>query len=102
MDVRTKVTAITLGAICSIALVGGSVFAMGNNGAKSGVKAPTVSTKGDGKSYSREELAKKLGLTLEEFDKQVQANEFPITGSSKISGRVENGVHTLIDSTKEK
>lgn len=55
-------------------------------------KEPTVSNNGDGESYSREELAKKIGMTPEEFDKQVKTYEFPLTGSTQISGKVENGV----------
>ncbi|HHW31370.1 MAG TPA: hypothetical protein GXX20_06810 [Clostridiaceae bacterium] len=100
MKGKKKITVLILGSICSIALVGGSAFAMENKWLKDG-KEPTVFAKGDGESYSREELADKLRMTLEEIDGQVRTYEFPLTNSTRISGRVENGIHTAISKEKE-
>jgi len=93
MKGKKKTTTLILGAICTMSLIGRSVFAMENRWIRDD-KEPTVSTKGDGESYSREELAEKLGMTLDEFDKEVKTHEFSLTDSSSLSGKVENDVLT--------
>lgn len=104
MKGKKKTTVLILGAFCSIALLGGSVFAMENKWLKDG-KEPIVSANGEGEPYSREESADrlritleadKIGMTLEEFERWVKTYEFPLTDSAKISGKVENGVHPEI------
>ena len=99
MKGKRKMLVFILGAICSIALIGGSVLAMESGWLKDS-KEPTVSANGDGESYNREELADKLGMTLEEFDKQLKTYEAPLQNTTRISGKVENGVHIVINQEK--
>ena len=101
MKGKKKFLGMALGAICSMTLIGGSAYAMEYSGADSTIKEPTVSTTGDGESYTREELAEKLGITPEELDAKVVRYEFKLTEeATKISGRVENGVHISQEVTK--
>jgi len=43
-----------------------------------GLTKPVFSTKGDGETYTTEELAKKLGITVEELENRIQVVEIPL------------------------
>jgi hypothetical protein len=47
--------------------------------AEAGLEKPSGSTQGDGESYTPEELAKKLGITIDELESQIQTFEFPLS-----------------------
>ncbi|MDV4151319.1 hypothetical protein R0131_10740 [Clostridium sp. AL.422] len=100
MKGKKKFLGMALGAICAMTLIGGSAYAMEYSGVDSEIKEPTVATTGDGESYTREELAEKLGITPEELDAKVVRYEFKLTEASKTSGRVENGVLISQEVTK--
>lgn len=92
-----KMIAVTLGTIGSIALISSSIYAAAGDGGKAGFREPTAAVKGNGAANSSEELAKKLGISIEELESQIRRNAFSISEATTFTGKVNNDVHTKVE-----